>query len=615
MNSILDQINSVDDLKQLPVEKLPILAEEVRKFIIEVVSENGGHLAPNLGAVDFTIALHRVFDSPTDKIIWDVGHQSYTHKILTGRKEFFKTLRKYKGCSGFPSPTESAHDPFIAGHAGTAISVALGFAKARDLNRTDENIIAVIGDGSLTCGTTLEGLNNVSSITKKLIIILNDNKMSISKNVGAISKSLNRLISTHGYNKLKSFSKDILLKFPGIGKQIIKAIGRIEEAIKSIIVPGVFFEELGIRYIGPVNGHDIPEMIRTFNAVKEFETPVIIHLITEKGKGYRHAEKMPEKFHGLSPFDLESGKINGKFSISFSSVCGNELCKLAEKQKEVIAITAAMKTGTGLTEFAEKYPDRFFDVGIAEEHAVVFAASLAKTGYRPFVAIYATFLQRALDYIYHDVCLQNLPVIFCVDRAGVVEDGPTHHGIYDISFLRALPNISILSPKDDCEFRKMIIAAYTQKNPCVIRYPRGDASDFGETPEISWGKAQILKDGADISIWASGRESLTALKVSEILSEKGIKAKVVNARFLKPFDKELLLSDSQFKLIVTIEDNSSSGGLTSISREILSENTKKAKIINFYWPDKIIEHGNIEELKSEYKLSAEKIAENIEKNL
>jgi len=439
--------------------------------------------------------------------------------------------------------------------------------------------------------------------------------MSISKNVGAISKSLNRLISTHGYNKLKSFSKDILLKFPGIGKQIIKAIGRIEEAIKSIIVPGVFFEELGIRYIGPVNGHDIPEMIRTFNAVKEFETPVIIHLITEKGKGYRHAEKMPEKFHGLSPFDLESGKINGKFSISFSSVCGNELCKLAEKQKEVIAITAAMKTGTGLTEFAEKYPDRFFDVGIAEEHAVVFAASLAKTGYRPFVAIYATFLQRALDYIYHDVCLQNLPVIFCVDRAGVVEDGPTHHGIYDISFLRALPNISILSPKDDCEFHKMIIAAYTQKNPCVIRYPRGDASDFGETPEISWGKAQILKDGADISIWASGRESLTALKVSEILSEKGIKAKVVNARFLKPFDKELLLSDSQFKLIVTIEDNSSSGGLTSISREILSENTKKAKIINFYWPDKIIEHGNIEELKSEYKLSAEKIAENIEKNL
>jgi len=613
MNSILDQINSVDDLKQLPVEKLPILAEEVRKFIIEVVSENGGHLAPNLGAVDFTIALHRVFDSPTDKIIWDVGHQSYTHKILTGRKEFFKTLRKYKGCSGFPSPTESAHDPFIAGHAGTAISVALGFAKARDLNRTDENIIAVIGDGSLTCGTTLEGLNNVSSITKKLIIILNDNKMSISKNVGAISKSLNRLISTHGYNKLKSFSKDILLKFPGIGKQIIKAIGRIEEAIKSIIVPGVFFEELGIRYIGPVNGHDIPEMIRTFNAVKEFETPVIIHLITEKGKGYRHAEKMPEKFHGLSPFDLESGKINGKFSISFSSVCGNELCKLAEKQKEVIAITAAMKTGTGLTEFAEKYPDRFFDVGIAEEHAVVFAASLAKTGYRPFVAIYATFLQRALDYIYHDVCLQNLPVIFCVDRAGVVEDGPTHHGIYDISFLRALPNISILSPKDDCEFRKMLNAAYAQKTPCVIRYPRGDASNFGETPEIIWGKAQILKDGTDISIWASGRESLTALKVSEILATKGINAKVINTRFLKPFDKDLLLSDSQFKLIVTIEDNCPSGGLASIAREILAD--KKSKIINFNWPDKIIEHGNIEELKSIYKLSPENIAETIEKNL
>lgn len=612
MISKLEKINNPSDLKSLSPEELNILAEEIRELIIEVVSANGGHLAPNLGAVELTLALHKVFDSPKDKILWDVGHQTYAHKIICGRKDFFKTLRKYKGCSGFPSPEESEHDPFIGGHAGTALSAALAFAVTRDKKKTNENVVVVIGDGSLTCGSTLEALNNISSTTNSLIIILNDNKMSISQNVGAISRSLNRLISTQGYNRLKALARNAVLKLPGVGKQIVKAIGRLEEAIKSVIVPGVFFEELGIRYVGPIDGHDIQEMERTFEAVKNFEKPVIVHLITEKGKGYCHAEKMPEKFHGLSAFDPVSGERiqNGNSAETFSSVFGSELCSMAENKEDIIAITAAMKSGTGLANFAEKFPDRFYDVGIAEEHALIFAAGLAKAGYRPFVAIYATFLQRALDYIYHDICLQNLPVIICVDRAGIVEDGPTHHGIYDLSFLRSLPNISILCPKDDCELRKMLNAAYNVGSPCVIRYTRSEAGNFGSCPKVEWGNAQILREGTDISIWGCGRESLTAMQVSDLLSKKGISSSVINPRFLKPFDKELLSKEAQKKLLISIENNAQSGGLRSALLENLSERSI-AEFIHFSLPDIVIEHGDPQEIRKNYGLTPEQICENI----
>ncbi|HPN83971.1 MAG TPA: 1-deoxy-D-xylulose-5-phosphate synthase [Victivallales bacterium] len=609
---ILDRINSPTDLKSLPIGQLEKLAEEIRDLIIDVVSENGGHLAPNLGSVEMTIAIHRVFDSPSDKIVWDVGHQTYAHKIISGRREFFKTLRQYGGCSGFPSDSESEHDCFISGHAGTAISAALGFAAARDMKKGSEKIIALIGDGSLTCGSSLEALNSVASTTNNLIIVLNDNKMSISSNVGAISKSLNRLISTQGYNRLKALARNAVMKIPGLGRGIVKGIGRLEEAIKSVIVPGVFFEELGIRYIGPIDGHDIEEMIRTFNAVKNFETPVIVHLISEKGRGYSHAEKKPEKFHGLSPFNPDTGeKIKGGTENTFSSAFGDQLSKMASKNDDIVAITAAMKSGTGLENFAKDFPSRFFDVGIAEEHATIFAAGMAKSGLVPFLALYATFLQRSLDYVYHDICLQNLPVIICADRAGIVEDGPTHHGIYDLSFLRTVPGLSILCPKDSCELRMMMCAAYEKRTPCVIRYPRGDAGDFETSDQIVWGKAQFLREGKDLSIWASGRESLTAMKVAELLEKKGIKSSVINTRFIKPFDNVLLASEGNKKMMASIEDNSITGGLASAIREALPENSN-ARFIPFGWEDAVIEHGNPSKIRSAHDMTPEKIAKKIE---
>ncbi len=610
-SKIIDGINSPTDIKKLSTEELATLADEIRGLIVEVVSVNGGHLASSLGAVELTLALHHVFKSPEDKIVWDVGHQSYAHKIITGRRDFFRTLRCHGGCSGFPSSAESEHDSFIAGHAGTALSAALGFAAARDINKGNEKVIALIGDGSLTCGSSLEALNNISTVTKDFIIVLNDNKMSISSNVGAISRSLNRIISTQGYNRLKTFAKNVIIKIPQLGRELIKMIGRFEEAVKSVIVPGVFFEELGIRYIGPIDGHDLEELIRTFDAVKKFGTPVIIHVITEKGRGYRHAEKMPEKFHGLPPFDLLTGeKINGNTEKSFSSVFGEQLTRMATEHNDIIAISAAMKIGTGLNDFASSFPGRFFDVGIAEEHAIIFAAGMAKCGKRPFVAIYATFLQRSLDYLYHDICLQNLPVIICVDRAGIVEDGPTHHGIYDLSFLRTIPGLSILCPKDARELRTMMSIAYEKQSPCVIRYPRGDASDFSLSTQIEWAKAQILREGRDISIWGMGRESLLALELASILSEKGIEATVVNTRFIKPFDAELLARLANKRLIVTIEDNCLVGGLSSLVRENLPSGFSP-HILSFGWEDKIIEHGSPAEIRSAHGLNVETIAKKI----
>jgi len=609
---ILRSIDSPNDLKKLTSAEKRQLACEIREELISVISSNGGHLASNMGIVELTIALHSAFNLPEDKLIWDVGHQGYVHKLLTGRQELFKTLRQDDGCLGFLSRDESEYDAFGAGHAGTAISAALGLAAARDAEDGKEKILAIVGDGSLNCGIALEGLNNAAEVTKDMIIILNDNKMSIAPNVGSMARYLNRIISARGYNSFKAVVRKMVRAIPLVGDEITRKIAKLEEAAKSMFVPGVIFEELGMRYIGPVNGHDIEEMIRTFDVIKDFRQPVVVHVLTEKGRGYEHAEAAPEKFHGLSSFDPDTGKSNSKSDIpTFSAGFGDAVCALAEKYKDVVALTAAMRSGTGLMEFSEKYSDRFFDVGIAEEHAVVFAAGLAVGGKKPIVAVYASFIQRALDYVMHDVCLQNLPVIFCTDRAGIVDDGPTHHGIHDLAFLKNLPNLAILSPKDECELRNMLFAAYKYSAPVVIRYPRGFGSGnkFKET-DIPWGKAEILKEGKDVALWAVGKEVTTAMQAAGILRKMKIDAVVVNTRFIKPFDSELLFEHAERMSIVTIEDCQIEGGIGSIIDSLLI-NKKHKEILHFGWGDKIIPHGTICEIRKKFELTPESIAEKI----
>ncbi len=613
-NNILDKINSPADLRMLTPEAKERLACEIRGELIDVISKNGGHLAPNMGVVELTIALHTAFHMPEDKIVWDIGHQAYVHKILTGRREFFKTLRQDGGCLGFLSRDESEYDVFGAGHAGTAISAALGMAAARDRKGGKEKVVAVVGDGSLNCGVSFEALNHVAETTKDFIIILNDNKMSISKNVGGMSRYLNRIITTKGYNRLKNSSRRFVEKIPRIGSTITSIIGRFEEATKSVLVPGVIFEELGFRYVGPIDGHNIEELTRTFEGIREFEKPAIVHVITEKGRGYKLAEDAPEKFHGLASFDPETGEdLNGSSTPSFSTVFGHSICELAEKQKEVVALTAGMRTGTGLLEFSKKYPDRFFDVGIAEEHAVVFAAGMATQGFVPVIAIYSTFLQRALDYVFHDVCLQKLPVIICEDRSGIVEDGATHHGIHDLSFLRNMPNVSILCPADGCELRNMLFAAFERKEPAIIRYPRGTAVKKPGTEPVEmvpWGKSFVLKEGTDIAIWASGREVTTAFEVAAILSKSGKNAMVVNARFMKPFDTDLLLQHAAKMPVATIEDCQIQGGLGSIVDETLI-NVPHKGVHHYGWGNEVVPHGTIAGIRRKCKFTAEDIAADI----
>ena len=618
-NKILDKINKPEDLKLLSLKEKEQLACEIRSELIDVISKNGGHLAPNMGVVELTISLHSVFNAPVDKLVWDIGHQSYVHKILTGRREFFRTLRKDGGCLGFLSRDESEYDSFGAGHAGTAISAALGMAVARDRKKGKEKVVAIVGDGSLNCGISFEALNHVAENTKDFIIILNDNKMSISKNVGGLSRYLNRIITHRSYNRFKNFSRTLVEKIPRVGKVITRQIGRLEEATKSILVRGVLFEELGFRYVGPIDGHNIDEMMSTFEGVKVFEKPVIVHVITEKGRGYKPAEDAPEKFHGLSSFDPETGEdMNSPSTASFSAVFGDAVCELAEKKDDVAAITAGMRAGTGLTEFSKKYPDRFFDVGIAEEHGIVFAAGMATQGFRPVVAIYSTFLQRALDYVFHDVCLQKLPVIICEDRSGIVEDGATHHGIHDLSFLRNIPNISILCPSDGSELRNMLFAAYERHEPIIIRYPRGSsvkvsaASDSIE--ETPWGRALVIKEGKDIAIWASGREAYTALEVSDILSKSGISAMVVNARFMKPFDSGLLLLHAEKMPVATIEDCQIQGGLGTVVDEVLVR-TRHKGVYHYGWGTGIVPHGTIAGIRKKAKFTAEDISADILKSL
>ncbi|MBU4321044.1 MAG: 1-deoxy-D-xylulose-5-phosphate synthase, partial [Nitrospinae bacterium] len=622
---LIEKIKSPDDLKALPVEELSKLAEELREIIVERISINGGHLASNLGAVELTLALHYVFNSPADKIVWDVGHQSYTHKLITGRYEKFETIRKYKGISGFPKIDESVHDAFGTGHSSTSISAALGIIEARDLIKKfniqysifniPDKVIAVIGDGAMTSGLAFEGLNHAGHLKKDLIVVLNDNEMSISKNVGALSAYLNRILTGDLYQRFKKETKSFLEGIPKLGGPVTKIAQKAEETLKGLFLPGILFEELGINYVGPIDGHDIKLLIETFRNIKNSTEPTLVHVITKKGKGYEFSEKDPCIFHGVGPFEIETGySISDKDALSYSEIFGRAITELAANDKRVIAISAAMREGTGLECFAKRFPDRFYDVGIAEPHAVTFAAGLAVQGLRPVVAIYSTFLQRGYDEIIHDVCLQNLPVVFAIDRAGIVgEDGPTHQGVFDISYLRHIPNLTVMAPKDAMELKAMLELALKHNGPSAIRYPRGKViSNFKfqiSNSELEMGKAEILKEGSDMALIAIGNAVHPALAAAERLGKEGIKASVINARFIKPLDKELISSMAKnIKRIITIEENMIAGGFGSAVLEYLnSMDIPDIKIKILGIPDEFVEQGSQAILRKKYGIDEEGI--------
>lgn len=620
MYKILNDINSPKDLKDLNYKELYALSSEIRDYIIEIISKNGGHLSSNLGTVELTIALHRVFDSPTDKIIWDVGHQCYTHKIITGRKESFKSIRSFKGLSGFPKKTESEHDIFNTGHSSTSISAALGLAKTRDLKGEDYSVVAVIGDGSIGSGIALEALNNAAGLKTNLIIILNDNKMSISKNVGSISSYLGRLRTGRFYFKIKHDLECFLNKIPLLGKGLYKAASKFRDWFKYLIVKGIMFEELGFKYLGPIDGHDIESIERILNSAKSYKKhPVILHVVTKKGNGFSVAEEKPDKYHGVGPFYIETGeeKSNNNHN-TYSSIFGNKLIDLAADNEKILAITAAMLDGTELKKFAEKYKSRFFDVGIAEQHAVTFCAGLAAGGFRPVFAVYSTFLQRAYDQVLHDVCLQNLPVVFSIDRAGIVgSDGETHQGLFDISYLRSMPNIVIMSPKSGVELENMLELAFTLDTPVAIRYPRGEAAVFaGNEKPVNLGKGELLYKGKDAVIIAEGTMVKAATEIYDLLKEKGYDLTIANARFLKPLDEELL--DYLFGLnvpIYTLEDNVLYGGFGSSVLEYYSLKNKNANIKIFAHKDGILEHGDKQNLLKLAGIDSNTIADYIYRDL
>jgi len=615
----LESIKSPSDLKNLSVSQLKELAKELRETIIETVSRNGGHLSSNLGVVELTIALHCVFNSPADKIIWDVGHQSYSHKILTGRYEKFSTLRKYKGISGFPRRQESEHDAFGTGHSSTSISAALGIIEGRDKNKEDFKVIAVIGDGAMTSGLAFEGLNNAGHLKKDLIVILNDNEMSISKNVGALSAYLNRILTGEFFQKFKKETRSFLESIPKLGVPAAKIAQKTEEMLKGIFLPGIIFEELGFNYFGPIDGHNIELLSETLKRIKTASSPTLIHIITKKGKGFEFSEKNPSLFHGIGPFRLETGTPINTDSLTYSEVFGKTLTEIAEHDDKIIAISAAMKEGTGLVRFAERHPDRFYDVGIAEPHAVTFAAGLATQGLKPVVAIYSTFLQRAYDEIVHDVCLQNLHVVFAIDRAGIVgEDGPTHSGLFDLSYLRHIPNIVVMAPKDGVELRAMLELALTHSGPSAIRFPRGKihspAINHPESVEESHvtfaiGEAEVLKNGEDIAILAIGNTVSPALSAAERLENEEVSAMVVNARFVKPLDRNLLSSvTSKLKKIITVEENALEGGFGSAVIELLNDmEIHDVRVRRLGIPDEFIEIGQQSELRKKYSLDEEGI--------
>ncbi len=618
----MERIRSPQDLKKLSVEELKKLAEEARQKVIEVTSKNGGHVAPNLGAAELTIALHYVYDSPRDKIIWDVGHQAYIHKMLTGRLDRIHTLRTLGGLSGFTSRAESEHDPFGAGHASTAISAALGFATARDLLGEDYHVVAVVGDGALTGGMAMEALNYGGHVQRRITIVLNDNERSIAENVGGISNYLAKLSSNKLYNRIKQDVNELLKYIPDnlLTRKAKTVAWKVKESLKNLMVPTILFEELGYRYIGPVNGHDIEQLIDIFTHVRDFiREPVVVHVITKKGKGYEPAERNPELFHGLGPYDPKTGEpIKKPGPPSYSSVAGKTILELAEKDPKVVAITAAMALGTGLVPFRERFPERFFDVGIAEQHATTFAAGMAFGGLKPFAAIYSTFLQRAFDQLIHDVALQRAPVRFCVDRAGLVgDDGPTHHGVFDLAYLRIIPNFVVMAPKDEDELRDMLYTMWQyDAGPISVRYPRGRAVGVPIKPEpktIPIGKWEVLREGSDAVILAVGATVHPSLRAAERLEAEGYSIKVVNARFVKPLDTELLeeLLEAGPRVWITVEEGNLPGGFGSAVMEFLQERRALGKVRLFRHgiPDKFIEHGSRAELLHLVKLDEEGILE------
>ncbi|MBD3378213.1 1-deoxy-D-xylulose-5-phosphate synthase [candidate division KSB1 bacterium] len=619
MSMLLSQIESPQDIKAFTIPQLSQLAKELREMIISTVSCTGGHLAPSLGVVELTLVLHYLYDTPTDQIVWDVGHQAYAHKILTGRKHQFHTLRQDHGISGFPKRSESPHDAFGVGHASTSISAALGMAHARDLGNENHHVLAVIGDGALTGGLAFEGLNNAGASGKNMVVILNDNTMSISPNVGAMATYLTTLISNPIYNKIKSELWHLTGKMDRVGQRIRWAARRAEESMKNIIMPGMLFERLGFRYFGPIDGHHIAGMIRLFQEVKKLNGPIFVHVLTKKGKGYRPAEENAPFFHGCGSFDKESGEIKPSTQKSYNKVFGETLHQLAAEDKRIVTITAAMALGTGLDKFAETYPDRFFDVGIAEGHSVTFAAGMATKNLRPVVTIYSSFLQRAYDNIIHDVALQNLPVVFAIDRAGLVgDDGPTHHGVFDLAFLRGIPNMTIMVPKDENELRHMVYTAIRyDKGPIALRYPRGKGEGVEWEPslqELDLGKSIVEKKGHDIALLALGPLVYRALQVAEILSEEyGVSVQVVNVRFLKPLDTEMLDSvfDS-FRCVVTMEEGALAGGLGSaVAEQMALSGHSGIELIPCGIPDEFVEQGNRQRLLDLVGLSTSALVKRI----
>lgn len=608
MTNLLEQINSPKDLKKITLEEKETLSQEIRDLIIDVTSKNGGHVASNLGVVELTIALHSIFDTPNDKIVWDVGHQCYVHKILTGRREEFQNIRKLGGISGFPKICESEYDNFNTGHSSTSISIATGMARARDILNENYEVVAVIGDGSLTGGMALEALNDAGSSKTNVKVILNDNEMSISKNVGGIPLYLSKMRTKTGYTRSNRKIKAIVNKIPYIGKPIISFAHYTKQIIKRAVFRNMYFEDIGFTYLGPVDGHDIKKLEDILERSKKINGPVLIHVVTKKGKGYKLAEENPDKFHGISAYDKETGEV--KKSKNYSKVFGEKLVKMASEDKRIVAVTAAMRDGTGLKEFAEKFPDRFFDVGIAEQHALGLIAGMARAGLKPVLPIYSSFLQRGYDQIIHDIALSGIPVTVCIDRAGIVgNDGETHQGIFDLSFLSSIPNIVIMAPKNFEELDKMLEFGVNLDKPVFIRYPRGGENfSFESTEDIELGKAEIVQEGTDLSIIAIGNMVGRAEEVASLLPEKSVE--IINARFLKPLDEETILNSiRKTGYCITIEDNLLKGGLGSAVVEAVNKSDiQDVKIKNFGYDDTFVEHGTVKELEDKYGLSAEKIS-------
>ncbi len=621
MPKLLDSINQANDIKNIDEQCLGQLAEEIRNFLIQNVSKTGGHLASNLGVVELTMALHLFLNFPQDKLVWDVGHQAYIHKLLTGRKELFPTLRQIDGISGFPKQEESICDSFDTGHSSTAISAALGLVKARDLESRNNKVVAVLGDGALTGGMAFEALNNAGRLKTNFIIVLNDNNMSISENVGGMANYLAKLRTSSKYTGFKENFENTLNQMPGIGKAIVDKLKRSKDAIKYFMIPGMFFEDMGLTYIGPIDGHDMDQLSAAFQAAAKAKKAVVVHVLTKKGKGYQLAEKYPARYHSVDPFEIQSGQpLKAEKSISYTKIFSDAMIKLGKENDRVVAITAAMPFGTGLYDFSKQFPNRFFDVGIAEQHAVTFAAGLAMGGFRPVVAIYSTFLQRSYDQIIHDVCINNLPVVFAIDRAGITgRDGKTHQGIFDLSFLSHIPNLVVMAPKNKNELEQMLSYAVTHDGPVAIRFPKGEAFmglDEYQAP-LEFGKAEVLFEGAEVAILAAGSMVKTGLKVVEALKADGINATLVNVRFISPIDTNILQSlAGKHRIYVTMEENVKSGGYGQKVAEYLCDaRLNQIKLVNIAVPDQYIEHGGVNELHERFGLDAGSIVEKIKKEL